>query len=87
MRRRFLGDEDDPWWLREARRMRWSGGMRYAPYLKVRQRPHRCNRYAVYHFYGQEHALIEDNLTTEQANVLMRLLQSSYFSEHNLTKE
>lgn len=87
MRRRFLGDEYDPWWLREARRMRWVGHLRYAPYLKVRQRPSYENLYSVFHYFGQGHALIERNLTAEQANVLMLLLQSSYFSEHNLTKE
>jgi hypothetical protein len=75
------------WWLLEAQRTKWRGSMRYAPFLKSRQRPHHCNRYVVYHYYGQEHAVIERDLTAEQANVLMRLLQSSYFSEHNLTKE
>jgi len=87
MRRRFLGDEDDPWWLREARRTKWLGSMRYAPFLKSRQRPHHGNLYTVYHYFGQTPAAIERNLTAEQANVLMHLLQSSYFSEHNLTKE
>ena len=82
-----MNKRDDPWWLREARRMKWVGSMRYAPFLKIRQRPHKKNRYSVYHYYGQIHQVIESNLTAEQANVLMRLLQSSYFSEHNLTKE
>jgi hypothetical protein len=41
----------------------------------------------VYLYFGRSPELIETNLTAEQANVLMRLLQSSYFSEHNLTKE
>lgn len=82
-----MNKRDDPWWLREARRTKWVGSMRYAPFLKIRQRPHKKNRYSVHLYYGRSPELIETNLTAEQANVLMRLLQSSYFLEHNLTKE